>query len=59
MDGIRIICFRFTKRPGFTAKSSLPDLAQPKVLTSADLFANDGSFMEKFLKMQQEMKGVF
>jgi len=46
------------KRPGFTAKSSLPDLAQPKAASSADLFANDGSFMEKFLKLQG-MKGIY
>lgn len=46
------------KRPGFTAKSSLPDLAQPKAASSAELFANDGSFLEKFLQIQG-MKGIY
>lgn len=46
----------YIKRPGFTGKSSLPELMPPRVLASAELFANDGSFMEKFLRLQQEMK---
>ena len=46
------------KRLGITPRSSLPELAQAKAVSSAELFANDGSFLAKFKQMQESMKSM-